>query len=260
MGPYLAAARSSFRRQSTYRGATVAGVFTNTVFGFILASVMQAVFQTRPTVGGLTATGAVTFVFVGQSLLVVMGAFGEREVAERVRTGDIATDLYRPVSFSGWWAAIWAGRAAFALVARGVPPFVAGALAFHVQLPTRALTWLWFLVAVVFGSLVASRFWLIVNLVAFWLVEVRGLLSLSGLVLMMASGFLVPLQFITGPLGSLCRATPFASMGQQPIEVFLELRPAWQAWLPQLVWLVALEAVLQLMIGSATRKLVVQGG
>jgi ABC-2 type transport system permease protein len=92
------------------------------------------------------------------------------------------------------------------------------------------------------------------------LVEVRGLVSLAGLVLMMASGFLVPLQFISGPLGSLCRATPFASMGQQPIEVFLELRPAWQAWLPQLVWLVVLEGVLQLMIGSATRKLVVQGG
>lgn len=260
MGPYVAAARSSFRRQSTYRGATVAGVFTNTVFGFILASVMQAVFRDRPTVGGLDARGAVTFVFVGQGLIMVMGSFGEREVADRVRTGDIATDLYRPVSFSAWWGAIWAGRVGFSFLARGIPPFVAGALAFRFTFPDRADTWLWFLLAVALGSAVASRFWLLVNLAAFWLVEVRGLIMLASVTQMATSGFLVPLQFYGGVFGAVCRASPFAAFAQQPIEVFLGLRSPVAAYVPQLCWLVALEAGLQLTTRAATRKVVVQGG
>lgn len=260
MGPYLAAARSSFRRQSTYRGATAAGVFTNTVFGFILASVMQAVFRARATVGGLDETRAVTFVFVGQGLIMVMGSFGEREVAERVRTGDIATDLYRPVSFSAWWGAIWAGRVGFSFLARGIPPFVAGALAFPFAFPAHAATWLWFLLAVALGSAVASRFWLLVNLAAFWLVEIRGLIMLASVTQMTMSGFLVPLQFFSGPFGALCRASPFACFAQQPIEVFLDIRSPLGAYGPQLAWLVALELGIHLATGAATRKVVVQGG
>ena len=259
--PYAAAARSSFRRQSTYRGATVAGVFTNTVFGFILASVLRAVYASRGgTVGNLNVTGAVTFTFVAQGLLSVMGAFGEREVAERVRTGDIATDLYRPVSFSAWWGSIMIGRAGFSFLARGIPPFVVGAIVFHLRLPDRPLTWLTFLVAVLLGALVASRYWLLVNLCAFWLLDVRGLINLAVLVEMTGSGFLVPLQFITGTFGHLLRASPFAAMGQQPIEVFLQLRAGPAAWLPQLAWLIVLEVVVQLVLAGATRRVVVQGG
>ena len=83
---------------------------------------------------------------------------------------------------------------------------------------------------------------------------------LAGMVLIVSSGFLVPLQFIGGALGTLCRASPFAALAQQPIEVFLEIRPAWRAWLPQLAWLAALEVALRGALGGATRKLVVQGG
>ena len=39
---YVEVARATYARISTYRSATVAGVFTNTVFGFLLASVRSA--------------------------------------------------------------------------------------------------------------------------------------------------------------------------------------------------------------------------
>ena len=56
-------ATRAYRRQATYRGATFAGVFTNTVFGFILAYVLLAVYQQRSTIGGFTSVDAVTFTF-----------------------------------------------------------------------------------------------------------------------------------------------------------------------------------------------------
>ena len=49
---YWEVARTTARRQATYRTATLAGIFTNTVFGFILAYVMVAVFRARPEIGG----------------------------------------------------------------------------------------------------------------------------------------------------------------------------------------------------------------
>src|SRR5688572_25956183 len=115
---------------STYRGATVAGVFTNTIFGFILAYVLLAVFDQDPSIGGFDAIDAVTFTFVVQGLLMPIGVFGTTDMAERIRTGEVAVDLSRPYDFQLWWAAVAYGKAAFYVVARGVPPFVIGALVF----------------------------------------------------------------------------------------------------------------------------------
>src|SRR6478672_10297460 len=92
-------AKRAYRRQATYRGATFAGVFTNTVFGFILAYVLLAVLRQRPLVGGFSAEDAVTFTFVMQGMLMVIGVFGSTSIADRIRTGDVVSDLYRPVDF-----------------------------------------------------------------------------------------------------------------------------------------------------------------
>ena len=108
---YAEVARSTFRRVTTYRGATFAGVVTNTVFGFILAYVLVAVFNQRGNVGGFDTTDAVTYVFVTQGLLMVVGIFGNFEMAERIRTGDVAVDLCRPYDFQGWWLAVHYGKA-----------------------------------------------------------------------------------------------------------------------------------------------------
>ncbi len=110
---FVEVARSTFRRATTYRWATFAGVVTNTVFGFILAYVLLAVFAKRGTVGGFDATDAVTFTFVAQGLLMVVGVFGNVEMSERVRTGDVAVDLCRPYDFQSWWLAVHYGKAPF---------------------------------------------------------------------------------------------------------------------------------------------------
>ncbi|NEE53622.1 ABC transporter permease, partial [Streptomyces sp. SID8455] len=76
---------------------------------------------------------ALAYVWIGQGLLAacaMMGGGFEDELMERIRTGDIAVDLYRPVDLQLWWLAGDLGRAAFQLLGRGVVPMLAGALAF----------------------------------------------------------------------------------------------------------------------------------
>ena len=50
---YVEVARATYARISTYRSATVAGVFTNTVFGFLLAYVLLAVYAAAARRGRL---------------------------------------------------------------------------------------------------------------------------------------------------------------------------------------------------------------
>jgi ABC-type uncharacterized transport system permease subunit len=86
-------ARSGFRRYATYRQATVAGAVTNTVFGLLRCYVLLAV---AAGAGGLAAgydsAQLATYVWVGQGLLAVVMLWGWSDLADRIRTGAVATD------------------------------------------------------------------------------------------------------------------------------------------------------------------------
>ena len=103
---YWEVTRTTARRMATYRGATFAGIVTNSVFGFIQAYVLLAVWEARPSIGGFDAADAVTFTFVVQGMLMVVGVFGgDHEQAERIHSGEVAVDLSRPYDYQAWWAA-----------------------------------------------------------------------------------------------------------------------------------------------------------
>jgi ABC-2 type transport system permease protein len=261
---YYEVARTTARRLTTYRGATFAGIVTNTVFGFLLSYVLLAVFRQRPDVGGYDAVDAVTFTFVTQGLLMTVGVMGyDLEMSLRVKTGDVALDLSRPYDYQAWWAAAAYGRAAFYAVARGLPPFLAGALAFDLRLPDAAWVWPAFAAAVLLAVGVAFAWAFILQLSAFWILDMRGPVQLGMLAANFLSGTLLPLVFFPDSVEWLVRLLPFASMIQVPVEVFLgkvggvELAVAYAA---QVAWLVALLAVGRLILSRAERRVVVQGG
>src|SRR4051812_39515350 len=132
---YLELARRGFRRAAAYPAATFAGVFTNTIFGFINAAVLLSVFRYRASAGGYDAQDTVTYVWITQGLLMPVAIFGWYELALRIRTGDVAIDLVRPLDVQLGGLAFDLGRASFDVIFRAVPPFVIGALAYHLRFP-----------------------------------------------------------------------------------------------------------------------------
>ena len=70
--------------------------------------------------------------------------FGEFGLAERIRTGDIVVDLYRPVDVQRYWFDQELGRAGFQVLWRALPPFAVGALVFDLALPPDVGTWVAF--------------------------------------------------------------------------------------------------------------------
>ncbi|MFF4606704.1 ABC transporter permease [Streptomyces sp. NPDC001339] len=263
---YVAVAAGSFRRYATYRVATAAGVFTNTVFGFIVAYTYLALWDARPHLGGYDQAQALTFVWTAQALLAaaaLMGGGGLDELQERIRTGDIAVDLYRPADLQVWWLAADLGRAALQLIGRGVVPMAVGALAFPLALPGDVATWGWFLVSVLFGVVVSFGLRYLVALAAFWLLDSSGLALIAGLACLFFSGMLLPLRVFPGGFGEVAQLLPWAAVLQVPADVLLGVRTGdglVNGLLFQVAWGLALLALGRLVQSAATRKVVVQGG
>ncbi|MDX6362007.1 MAG: viologen exporter family transport system permease protein [Streptomyces sp.] len=260
---YAAVAMSGFWRHATYRMATAAGVFTNTVFGLIMAYVFIALWDVKPHLGGYDQAQALTYVWLGQALLMVVSVMGggfEDELIERIRTGDIAIDLYRPADLQLWWLAQDAGRALFHLLGRGVVPLVFGAVFFDLALPADALTWVAFLVAVALGVLVSFSIRYLVALAAFWLLDGAGVAQIAWIAGLFCSGMVLPLNVFPGVLGEVVRALPWASLIQAPVDVLLGTADPLGTYARQAAWALALLAAGRLVQSVATRRVVVQGG
>ncbi|MDQ1045911.1 ABC-2 family transporter protein [Streptomyces sp. V4I2] len=260
---YAAVAAGGFRRYATYRVATAAGVFTNTVFGLILVYTYLALWEERPHLGGYDQAQAVTYVWVGQALLSTLAIGGggvEDELMERIRTGDIAIDLYRPADLQLWWLAADLGRAVFQLLGRGVVPFAFGVLVFPAAVPSDVGTWCAFLFAVVLAMVVGYGIRFLVALSAFWLLDGTGVVQMAWLVGFFCSGMIFPLNVFPGALGEVVRALPWSSLLQAPADVLLGEADPWRTYVFQAGWAVVLLVLGRLVQAMATRRVVVQGG
>jgi ABC-2 type transport system permease protein len=256
-------AKRSYARHSTYRVAVLAGLFTNLFFGFVRAYVLLEVHRHNPDAAGLSPREAVTFVFATQALIAAVGIFGTFELAERVRSGMVAVDLYRPVDVQAYEAAAEAGRAAFQLVARAVPLLLVGAAAFGVTLaPLHLLPAL--LVSLALAVVVGFAINFLLNLSAFWLLDHAGVGAVGIMTATLLSGLAIPLGYFPAPLDTVTRALPWAAMLQLPVELMVGThRGAADVALVlarQAAWAVALLALGRYVLRRATRKVLVQGG
>ena len=221
--------------------------------------VWLAVLAAGADAGGLTASGVVTYAFVTGAISATLQPTWATEIVERIRSGDIVTDLYRPVDFQLWWLARDAGASAYRLLTRGVSPVLVGGLLFDLALPTRPAVWLSFLVSLSLAFVVVFAWKLLVSLSAFWLLNPAGVVQLAGALFTFGSGSLLPLAFMPDWLEGTLRWLPFAAMLQLPLEVLLG-RGVVGPLARQAVWAIVLLAVGRVVLRRAERKLVVQGG
>ena len=263
MRVYWEVARRSYRRYAAYRWATFAGAFTNSMFGLVRAYVLIAAHRQRPQVGSFDVRDSVTFTFVSQGMIMAISIFALTGIAERVRTGDVVSDLYRPVDFQAYHLAADFGRAAYHVVFRGLPPIAVGALIFGLRLPPDATAAGLFAVSLALAVTVAFAMRFCVDLTSFWLLDSTGAFQIWLALTAFLAGLTVPLQFLPDAIEGPARLLPWASMIQLPIEIFLGDRQggdAVEAVLLQAFWAVALIALGRVILRAADRKLVIQGG
>jgi ABC-2 type transport system permease protein len=262
---YLALAAAGFQRYATYRQAMVAAAVTNTVFGFLRFAVMLAVIEggTR-VVAGYDEPQLATFVWAGQGLIGVVLLWSPPDLAERIRTGDVVTDLLRPIDPVWQLLAADLGRAGYAALTRFAVPMVTGALVFDLYAPRRTVTYALFACSAVLATIVCFGCRYLVNASAYWLLDARGPNTFWTLTSGMLGGLYFPVWFLPDAVATaLIVVTPFPSVIQIPLDVLVERgSAAFQLGLlgVQAGWVVAILALCRWVQGRGERKLVIQGG
>jgi ABC-2 type transport system permease protein len=170
--------------------------------------------------GGLTLAQMLWYLAMTESLTLSNPLIAE-EIDQDVRTGGLAIQLIRPLSYPLYrlWAALGERVVRFsmnavigsiiALVFVGPIPFtVSGLLMFAASLP--------------FAFVLHFQGEFLIGLGAFWLEDTSGLLLIYSRVTMILGGMLIPLELFPDAWQPILRVLPFSSMVYGPARMFVQ--------------------------------------
>jgi ABC-2 type transport system permease protein len=262
---YLEFARRGFQRAITYRFMFWTELAVNVLFMWIYVCLWRALYAGRDAVAGYDRSSLLTYIMVAQTLITLQFTIRTVWLMEgKIRTGEVALDMIRPIDFQAMILATGAGAALHTLLFNMLPKFALFAATGVAGPPATSTAFLLFLVSMPLGYLVQFGIEFLLGLSAFWLVEVRGLYTfvmwgLCGLL----CGYFVPLEFFPDWLGALARAAPFPSIVYTPAAIYtgtLSGETAIAALGVQVAWAAGLLGAGRALFATARRRLVVQGG
>lgn len=260
---FLEFSKRSFQRHLTYRAATVAGLATNLFFGLLRAAVLIALYGSRESLAGLSVDGAVTYTGITQAGAAYLSLFGWWHLMMSVESGEVGSDMLKPMNYYVFWMAQDFGRAAVQVLLRGLPIMLVYALIFDITYPTHLGQWIVFAITIVLSWLISFSFNFLVNLAAFWTPNARGIGRFAFGFAWTLSGFFLPLRFFPDWFVTMANFTPFPSTVNTVVEIYLELLTGTallEALLIQVFWGVVLIVAGQLVLRAGIRRLVIQGG
>ena len=262
---YLTFTVKAFQRTLTYRFELWMELFINVLFMLVYVYLWKALYTGQTLVEGYDLKGILTYIVVSQTLLTFTFTLRvARIIEEKVRTGEVVTDLMKPIDFQLMTLATAAGTSSHTALFNMLPKFLLFYGTFGLSLPSSLLTLLLFTVSVVLGYVILFSLEFIIGIFAFWLVEIRGIYALViwGLS-MLFSGYFLPLEFYPAFLAKVAAVLPFRAIIYFPTAIYtgqLIGASLITAMLIQLAWVMVLIGFGRLGYQAAFRKLVIQGG
>jgi ABC-2 type transport system permease protein len=263
MRAFIELVRRSFRRQISYRAATLAGLVTNLFFGALRAAVMIALYGEEEVVAGVSLQGAVTYTGISQAIIGFLSFFGWYELMNTVYSGSIGSDLLKPMGFFDYWLAQDIGRAVAQFLLRTIPIMIGYAVLFDISYPNNFLQCLGVFTSLVFALLVSFSYRFLLNLASFWIPNVMGITRFGFVLLWFFSGFLMPLRFFPDWFTKICYLTPFPYMLNIVVDIYLGLIVEVEiiyALIAQCLWAMLLVLIGKLILRAGIRRLVILGG
>jgi viologen exporter family transport system permease protein len=263
MSVYFAVYKARFLALLQYRAAAAAGFATQVVFGFIRVMIFAAFFRSSTAAQPMTQAEVVTYIWLSQSLLMILPFRQDVEVVALVRSGNVAYEFLRPVDiFSLWFARAVALRTAPTLL-RAVPLLLIAGVFFGMGLPAGLPAFGLFALSLGGAILLGSAITALMSISLLYTVSGEGVGRLISVCMWVFSGIIIPLPFLPEWLKPFVYALPFRGLMDTPFRIYLghlSAAEAMGALTHQGIWIVVLILFGRALLSKARHRIVVQGG
>lgn len=263
MKPYQAVFQAHFRSLLQYRAAALAGMGTQVFWGLLRVMIFTAFYRSTGTTQPMALSQTITYLWLTQALLLLLPWHPDPSVEEMVHTGNVAYELTKPVDlYNLWYARSVAQRTAPILLRC---PLVAATalLLFGMRAPASVTSAVLFGLSIVGAVMLGASITVLLTLSLLWTLSSRGVVTVSTACVNLFSGALVPLQLFPDWAQSTLDGLPFRGLLDTPFRLYLGTLAGHAAALAlahQFGWALLLMLMGRLLLGTAQRRIVVQGG
>ncbi|MBN2239793.1 MAG: ABC-2 family transporter protein [Dehalococcoidales bacterium] len=266
MRPYYEYIKNAFKERFAYRIEYIVGIVQRFLALFVQLYLWRALLgQSGPVAAGsgtVSVEDMTTYVLVSILINTFIGNTVINDINDRVRGGQISTDLIKPINFQAYVFSRMLGMNLFRFIFQLLPVLAIGFLILDVQVPTLPYLLL-FLFSVFNALIIMFLITFCVGILSFWYMSIWQLSLILSNVIQLFAGRWLPLWFFPEALLRISDFLPFRLLYFAPISVYLgkvEFGEAWFLVVQQLIWIVILFSLSRLMWYGAVRKLVIQGG
>jgi ABC-2 type transport system permease protein len=262
---FFSFARQAFHTAAIYRFDFWLRVLSTFIMMYTAHWLWRVLYTQRPNAFEINVEQMITYGVLAMLLEMALrpGNWVQYYMMEKVRTGQIAMDLIKPLDFHLHMLARNVGEVLFFLIVLGLPCFVFGHLLLGLRLPPDLQHGLLFLISLVLAYLVLFSLSFLLGLLPLFAIRVDNVFWAYNSVVRFFSGSLVPLWLFPAALAKIAALLPFQAVFAIPLTIYIGKLPVSEIGASmglQLFWVAALMGIGRLLWNRAHSMLVMQGG
>jgi ABC-2 type transport system permease protein len=253
----------AYRRAVTYRSAYLLSLLGNIVRVIAFAALWQAALSGGQDIGNFNRETLLTYVLIAFMLDGLLSFRTESLIAHSVRSGEVFSDLVRPLDHQLLHFSSAIGTALiegiWLILITGILGFVWLGMLF----PQDWTTVMFFLISVFLALIIKYDLAYLTGVAAFWLTDIRGLIVTRATIVGILGGAYFPLELLPYSIRRVLEVLPFAGTTAIPARIFtgqISGTAIWTSLIFQLVWAIALWTLARIVWKKAVRRVSVNGG
>ena len=258
---YRALMLCNFKQQFSYRASLYMRILGSIIMVYIQVCIWQALLKVGASVEQ-TLEQLVTYTVVAFLIGQIAHNNTANALAAKVRNGSIAIDLIRPFPLKWYLFYQQLSENMFNFIFVGLPVLLVSVFAWSMSIPGIVEFFLG-VISLALAVILTFSFQYAVGLLVFWFKDEVYSRMITGGIVELFSGSLIPLWFYPQAFREVCEALPFRFMVFEPISVFLgsyDLNGCLKVLGIQLFWIVVLQLIAEYIWRKVQKDITVQGG
>jgi len=247
----------------TYRFDVFASFGTNLLIIISNIYLWKVAYNGIDSVAGINETQMISYAIVSGLLSSVFSTSVEVTIQEKIASGDIVIDFFRPTNLIAQYFSEDVGIAVSSLLSKMVPLIAVTLFLFNLALPVNFITFVLFIVSAGLSFIILWMISAIIGLLCFWFIQLGDFGAIKDGIVFLLSGRFIPLWLFPKGLQRVLAFLPFQYVYQTPLSIYIEQtmsEETYKAIFIQFVWVIILSLLLFLTWKKAKNKVQIQGG
>lgn len=264
---YLSYFKTQIINGLQYKTAAFAGILTQIFWGMLNTLVFVAFYRNVSDNTEISLSQLITYIWLNQAFLALIYVRSkDDDILKSIKNGTVAYELCRPYNLYTWWYIKLLSKKYSAVILRFFPIIILGLLLpkpYNLCLPYSISSFVLFFISLILGSLILTSITMIIQSIAFFTNEGKGISDIIYLFADIFAGSIIPLPLMPKIVQSLGNFLPFRFIGDLAFRVYsgnISSNYACYSILIQIIWLFILIFVGQYIMKVALKKVCIQGG